>query len=342
MSRVTLKQLAAKAGVSVSAASHAINQTGNLSMARRKEILQVAEEIGYQRDPLLSAVAAQRFQSQRKAFRTAGVVTLVVGTSSKESRYSQMLPGLQKELHGFGIEVVFSKLIRSQRDLQQVVRNLHARGVGGLVIVAADEVDWLQHVDLSSFCVVGTSDLETSFPYSRVEIDAGYGVRLCFEKLYQAGNRRIAGSLQLSSIPSEHDRIRAGAYLSSLYSFKGTKGFPIQRVPQKEDDYQALARFVESRRIEALICFSPAEHYGLLRYGIKVPEEVQTAAAVINPHADAQVAGVAVSMDNLIVETARRLFNLMIHNQRGLQAFATVTRIRERWLEGGSIAKRER
>lgn len=48
MSKVTLRELAARTGLSVSAVSLALNQRPGISEENRSRVLQLAQELGYQ------------------------------------------------------------------------------------------------------------------------------------------------------------------------------------------------------------------------------------------------------------------------------------------------------
>ena len=62
MSRVTLKMIASKAGVSVSTVSMALRNTGTLSKKKVAYIQQLAREMGYRPNPVLAALASKRFR----------------------------------------------------------------------------------------------------------------------------------------------------------------------------------------------------------------------------------------------------------------------------------------
>ena len=50
--RVTIRDVAAEAGVSITAVSHSLNDKGTLSAATRERVREVADRLGYQADPL--------------------------------------------------------------------------------------------------------------------------------------------------------------------------------------------------------------------------------------------------------------------------------------------------
>ena len=59
--RVTLRDLAQKAGVSHVTISRALRNDPSISTARRAEVKKLAAAMGYRPDPSLSALAAYRF-----------------------------------------------------------------------------------------------------------------------------------------------------------------------------------------------------------------------------------------------------------------------------------------
>src|ERR1035437_9571570 len=69
--RVTLRDLAQKAGVSHVTISRALRNDPSISAARRGEVKKLAEEMGYRPDPSLSALAAYRFARQEHKIQSA-------------------------------------------------------------------------------------------------------------------------------------------------------------------------------------------------------------------------------------------------------------------------------
>ena len=58
--RVTLRDIARRAGVSHMTVSRALRNEGSISAERRAEIMRIAREMGYEPDPFLSALVAYR------------------------------------------------------------------------------------------------------------------------------------------------------------------------------------------------------------------------------------------------------------------------------------------
>ena len=58
--RVTIKQVAQAAKVQYSTVSKALRGSGRIPAATRDRIQRIAEQIGYHRDPVMLALAAQR------------------------------------------------------------------------------------------------------------------------------------------------------------------------------------------------------------------------------------------------------------------------------------------
>ena len=69
--RVTLRDLAQKAGVSHVTISRALRNDPSISTARRAEVKKLAAAMGYRPDPSLSALAAYRFTKQSHKIQSA-------------------------------------------------------------------------------------------------------------------------------------------------------------------------------------------------------------------------------------------------------------------------------
>ena len=65
MIRITLHDIAKKAGVSVATVSLALRGRGDISLKRAEEIRALAQTMGYRPNPLLASLASKRFSGAK-------------------------------------------------------------------------------------------------------------------------------------------------------------------------------------------------------------------------------------------------------------------------------------
>jgi len=73
-SGVTIRDVAAKAGVSITAVSHALNDKGTVSAATRERVRRIAEDLGYQADAFARGMRQSRIDAVGLAIRSLDVL----------------------------------------------------------------------------------------------------------------------------------------------------------------------------------------------------------------------------------------------------------------------------
>lgn len=119
MERVTIKDIAREAGVSVAAVSHALNGNGQIKEATRKRILETAERMHYV--PNTSAKMLQ-------AGRTKNIGFLV--SSMSGPYFLKLIETMQKtcERYGYNMITVYSE------NPKVIMQHLFGKGIDGAVI----------------------------------------------------------------------------------------------------------------------------------------------------------------------------------------------------------------
>ena len=107
--KVTLDDIAKKAGVSFTAVSKALAGKGRISQATRERILQVVEELSYRPDPAAQSLARRRSDEvvspaerrmNRKSMKQAGFLEYV---SNHELLLALQIEGQQREEEGYDV-----------------------------------------------------------------------------------------------------------------------------------------------------------------------------------------------------------------------------------------------
>jgi hypothetical protein len=122
--RVTLEDIARKAGVSVPTVSLALSGKGRIAQTTRERVLQVVEELSYQPDPAAKSLARRRSEEieppavrriKRRSMKQAGFLEYV---STPELLLALQLEGQQREEEGF----LVSNLRTSPEAMRRMTR----------------------------------------------------------------------------------------------------------------------------------------------------------------------------------------------------------------------------
>lgn len=182
----TLDEVAARAGVSRTAASRAINNTPNVSRAKREAVMRAVRELGFVPNPTARALATSR----------AGTVVLAVSSDEPglfaDPFFAEVTVGVSAGLEQSDLELILllANTVRGRERLQRILRSRRADGVMLMALRGDDPLSRLaEQVDLP--VVFGGLPLEGE-PRWYVDADNRGGARLAVEHLVRSGRRRIA------------------------------------------------------------------------------------------------------------------------------------------------------
>jgi LacI family transcriptional regulator, galactose operon repressor len=177
--RVTIRDVAARAGVSVATVSKVINQRYGVAAATVARVQQVIEELGYE-----ASLVAQSLRNHR-----TGVIGILV--ADLEPFSTELLKGASDAIRRSGFELVVYSAGGQARDRvgweRRYLSRLSGTLVDGAVLVTPTIVD--VHFGTPIVAVdphAGPSELPT------IDSDNVYGAELATRHLLELGHRRIA------------------------------------------------------------------------------------------------------------------------------------------------------
>ena len=186
MGAVTLKDLAAKLGLSVTTVSRALAGYGDVAEATRQRVRQAAEEMGYVPD-----VTAQRLQKGRTD--TIGFVIPTPGPRFSDPYFSELLAGIGNEATRHNFDLLVSTRTPDTPEEQLAYRRMvESRMVDGLLVVRTrvkdQRIAYLARMGFP-FVSFGRTDLDIDFPY--VDEDSFAGLELVTQHLIDLGHQRL-------------------------------------------------------------------------------------------------------------------------------------------------------
>lgn len=208
MNRPTLRDVAERAGVSVSAVSYALNENSDfpLADATRSRIRRIAREIGYVPNSLARSL-------RQRAARLIGVI---LDKPLAYPRYAAIAEGLRQGVADEGYQL----MILATRDHQAGVDAVRGGQLDGLVFVGHD--DHAVPDDLARavaehdipFGAIDCGHAAGGVAYSTVDFDYARGVELVIERLVGEGVRTV--HYVRPEIVSHAERVREQAMFLEL------------------------------------------------------------------------------------------------------------------------------
>src|SRR5580765_1104903 len=198
---VRLKDIAARAGVSVMTVSKVMRDAPDISAATKVRVRQLADEMGYMPDSM-----AQGLRS-----RTTRLFGLVIPAATNPI-YARVMMAIEEQSHALGYDLILAHSLNIPEREESVVRRLLSRRVDGLFISPVYRLDPTAPIydellrrgtptvllgHRAPFCAkfvnVETDDLAGSYAASRY--------------LLSLGHKRIACFTGPVAAPSAHERL---------------------------------------------------------------------------------------------------------------------------------------
>ncbi|MDX2109926.1 MAG: LacI family DNA-binding transcriptional regulator [Verrucomicrobiota bacterium] len=273
MARITLHDVARHAGVSPSTVSCALRNDANVTPATRARIQAVAMEMGYQPDPVLSALGARRFKRKQEG-AGAGLVYLYrmeAGVRFTQFSYERELT-LAGSSEGYHVQLEDFDTITS---FPSRLRKWYNTGVRGVVIAKQMRLPEFPPELWNPFCVVTIGGGESNL-FHNVHDDVQYNLQECFSQAHQLGYKKIGVALEAHPTPIADDITRLGV-ARCLLEAHGSD-IPFFCRPFRQND--GFLDWYHKYRPELVIGFTAGRYLWLLEEaGIQVGKEVAFCAA---------------------------------------------------------------
>ena len=338
--RVTMKEVAAAAGVSAATVSRALGMDPQIPEGTRTRIQKTATKLGYRPDPLLSAFAQQRRgRSPRSEITTLAYVTNFA-TSDEWMRnpfYEPLYKGACDRALRNGYKLEHFWLREPGMTGERLSRILHNRGIAGLIVAPTPAARSRLNMDWPRFsCVtIGYSllrpDLHRTTPHHF------HAILAASRKLWRLGYTRIGLCLFAGTSPRVDDLWLAGALLTPKHNPSAAL-----KVFLFDDDTRAqIPDWALAERLEVVVSDNPQALHELQRRGIRAPGEIDFATLnwVKNEPEIAGInqrpAAIGAATIDLVIAQIRR-------GERGVPEMPVTSMVEGIWVNGPSLTKKAR
>jgi LacI family transcriptional regulator len=202
--RVTIRDVAEQAGVSLGTASNVLNRPDRVAPATRERVLEVIERLGFVR----SSAAHQMRSGNSRCF---GAVVL----DAANPFATETVRGLEDVVHEHGCAVYVCSTDGSPDREERYLRLLEEQRVQGILITPATRsIRHLQTLRDRGTLVVLLDRRSADGDLCSVSVDHAHGGELAARHLFELGHRRIAfinGPLHLSQCAERRRGMRRAA-----------------------------------------------------------------------------------------------------------------------------------
>lgn len=194
-----MRDVAAAAGVSLSAVSLVVNGKPGVASKRRERILKAMDDLGYVAD-------RQNAISETKVFGL--LMESLTEASRSDGFYTRIVSGIEDTAYALGYQVLLH-VYRPTIDPLDSLREMMGRDIDGLIIANDGDVTAkvIQKITDSRVPTVLVENTQ-SFPIHSLTADNFSAGRIMTEYLIRLGHRRIGGIGGPSKYSSLNDRMR--------------------------------------------------------------------------------------------------------------------------------------
>lgn len=341
--RVTVYDIAAKLGVSHATVSLALRNHPSISEKRREQVKLMAEQMGYEPDPHLAALAAYRRTNSPSKIQSA--IAWINHWEQperlrKHREFDLYWQGATQAAKRFGYsleEIRWSPEYSAKRFEQILV----TRGIRGVLIPPHDKIPNWGDFNWSRFSIVRFG-LSVPSPDSHlVTADQLRAVIMAVHKMAEYGYRRIG-----LIVPTNVDARLGGGFVGGFSAAGATFKLPVTK-PLLVEEKTYLDKPEQARRLlhswltkykpDAILTFMVQIPEMLRQLKCRIPEDLAVAGTGVDVPVDAGLDQHSEAIGRVAVELLVSQINL---NERGEPSDPYRVLVESRWRDGKSLPNR--
>jgi LacI family transcriptional regulator len=336
--RVSITDIAKKAGLSRAAVSYALRDDPNSAPGTRARVRKIATELGYRPDPVLAKVMLHLHAG--RGGRYAGKLAFLNVHENREywrttAALSDFRRSAERQAAALGYETEEFWLHEPKRSARRLAQILTARGIRGVVIGSTGIHGSVLAFPLAKFASVAVGYSIERPALHRVVTHHYRNARLALRRLFEAGYARI-GFVAPRKGEAAMEDLHLAAFLAYQQTVESTR-----RVPPLLYDGEAataIRRWHTKHRPDAILS-AGAGVVELMAAGVRVPEETGLATVLLWDVTEG-VAGVMPGYDRLGEAAVNLLAGQLQHDELGVPEDPRIVQVEGRWLDGMSLPAR--
>lgn len=351
--RVTMREVAQRAGVHVTTVSLALRNSPKLPRVTRERLRLLAEKMGYEPDPALCSLVAYRTQIRplKKKPPIAYLTNWSTEWGWKEARaHARFHEGASVRAAQLGYQLEHVWLGARGAARERLTQTLRARGIRGLIFGShGQKPEHPLELDWPLFSMVKIDFLPHQPALHSVSNDQRAMIQLAVRQAITGGYRRI-GLVMSDWWDRCVDFAWSAGFLTEQRALASRDRIPILIVPDNPKDPAvpravargAFERWLTLQRPDVLIGNSTYVLPRLAEMKIAVPKDLAFIDLFLDPAPDRRIAGVRQNCHRVGELAVEILVGQLQQHTFGLPQFPTSTLVEGTWFDGASLPPRER
>lgn len=328
--RITLRDIAARCGVTAAAVSLALRNHRSIPESTRQRLKAAATAMGYRPDPALAALNHYR---HHRVSKVGGYVLAYV--TGFEKRYEwQQSPffrrahaGAREGAESLGFRLEHAWIGEPGLDPHRFSSVLESRGIRGLVIAPLPRPASRLELPWERFsCVAIGPSLVDPVLHSSCG-DQYQAMVLALDRLRRLGYRRVGLILD-----PEADRRHQGKYQAAL-AITAPPGAPRPLIASQPTDAEVRA-WLRSQKPDVVISNEDSTFDRLVALGMSVPGKIGFASLVRSGRKE--ISGVETFPEHIAAAAINRLQQMLYENETGVPERPACVMLPGAWVDGAT------
>ena len=271
----TIREVAKKAGVSVSVVSKAFNNYADVKEETRQRVFAVAQELHY--SPNLNA----KNLSSKKQMNIGLISSGVLNDNEKDNNAFHIFKGVYQEVSNSRFELSIYLIDSHQQKHQSYVSYCRERNIGGAILqgIRTDDQYYKELIDSSLPCVVLDVMAETKNGLiGSVSIDNAKAAKEIAVYLLERNHRKLAVMAGTRQTYVNTERMNGLAQALSQYNLDLGDVDVLEASFSEETAYELAKAYLHGSQPDAFLCFSDLMAFGVMKAvkeaGLKIPEDI--------------------------------------------------------------------
>jgi len=316
----TIKDVAKRAGVSLSTVSLVLNHKKNVSEETVKKVQQAIEELNYH----------PRRSAQGLASKKSGNIGFILTSdhfSHAEPFYTKIFLGSEIEARKYNYYIILTT-IEHKFDKKSIPRFLLERNVDGIILAGRVPDKLVSHIQQLKLPMLFIDYFPANGSYPAVLIDNIAGAKQAVKHLIKKGHRQIAFVGGDISHPSIQERFLGykQALEEAKIPFNEDLVIIDEDYPGDKNGYSALGK-LRKRKVffTALFAANDAMAFGCMRCmkekGVKVPEQIALVGfddVDVSWQMEPQLTTIKVNKEDMGALAVKNMVDLISSNKKSL------------------------
>ncbi len=306
----TIRDVARRAGVSISTVSRVLNDSASVNEVKRQLVLDAARELGYSPNPAARSLLGKR----------TGAIGVLLPFVSAEF-FSEFLTGLDEAAQANDFFLLISTSHRHQDEFHAAIRAMETR-VDGLIVMAPEINDGAAGVPEGVGPVVFVNTYVEDASLNVINFDNYGGSYELTRHLLDAGHRRIAIIKGPVGARDAFERLRGYRNAMAEKGVSDTTELEFQGEYTQEAGYLSMKTILSEARPlpTAVVCANDYCAMGALRAlneaGVGIPDDIAVAGfdgITSSQYTQPALTSVKVPMQTIGTQAVERLAEMVKH-----------------------------